>query len=790
MTGLQLGDTVFGRNEELSSLKECYRRSVSGKTEFAFISGHAGIGKSFLAYEFGKHVIMSGGVFLAGKFDQLQQGKPFSALAAAFNGHCGMLMRNSELREVVASKLRSSLGREVYYLTKIIPTLNDILGSEQSDETFYDDGCVDAQRRLQYLLCQFVEVLSSSSTAPLTLFLDDLQWADSASIAAVTQLLCSTGSSTKQKQFFFVGCHREGIIDSAHPVWELVCNAELLGVPFTSLNLDSMAEDTLNAMVSETLCVLPRLTRTLSNIIYRKTKGNPLFVSQLMLSLNKKNLLFPSLNRRRWEWDNEKIMSQKLPDDVAVFFTQSIADLPSNVRISLFRISCFGASVEIAFVKTFEIALEMRGLCDNLDIAVDEETITLLTSRTDEEILNTRPMTDTTMIIAMKFLAKLEFGMNQTKPRSVPFVTQKIIELSLAKGMSPMSPIGFVYLGGFMSKLGDFTSGYRYVKLALSLLDKVGRECAGEVICIATQVKIFVEPIQSALEHHNDGYAASMVTGDIFNALLNTILKNSCVHVAGVKLQTMREEYKKSEMLAKENNHSIFLVQIKQVQRDVLRLIGSDEEVTIPVEEKLIASNNSVLKTFCFRKAYISFMFRSYDDAKEYVSKFFDCHENAWASLMVTHIYNALYTGLISFWVARKSRARDAQYQYWIARGNESKLTLKRWVQSSPWTFENKWYLLEAEESFSQSDYVAAKLLYKQAISSAKLHKFVHEEALAYELAAYFHLELGEMEQSMEYFLAAHGRYNEWGAFGKCNSLFEFVKSSFSPASIESDVAP
>eukprot|EP00985_Skeletonema_marinoi_P003659 scaffold1598_cov139-Skeletonema_marinoi.AAC.3 len=992
MTGLQLGDTVFGRNEKLSSLKECYRRSISGKTEFAFISGHAGIGKSFLTYEFGKHVIMSGGIFLAGKFDQLQQGKPFSALAAAFNGYCGMLMQSSELqkrRAVVASTLKSSLGREAYYLTKIIPSLNDILGSEQSDETFYDDNCVDAQRRLQYLLCQFVEVLSSSYTAPVTLFLDDLQWADSASIAAVTQLLCSTGSSSKQKQFFFVGCHREGIIDSTHPVRELVCNAEQLGVSFTSLKLDSMGEETLNAMVSQTLCVLPRLTRTLSNIIYRKTKGNPLFVSQLMLSLNKKNLLFPSLNRRRWEWDIEKIMSQKLPDDVAVFFTQSIADLPSNVRISLFHISCFGASVDIAFVKILEIALEMRGLCDNLDVAVDEgllekkgdqlrfshdriqeaayntlpadercifhhvcgmalasystsesddnillaavnqinlggpsaiqntsqsftiatvnlragqkamvmsdfgaaysyfnhgisflqegywqehydlslelfdlaakcaltngdivslnllseqviaygrsledklnvlylvtcalafssrlpesiqksigvltklgidlkesrsteaciqETMTLLSTRTDDEILNTRQMTDPTMIVAMKFLTKLESSMSQTTPRSVPFVTQQIIELSLSKGMSPMSPIGFVYLGGFMSKRGDISSGYRYVKLALSLLDKVGRECAGEVIWMATQVKIFVEPIQAANEHHNDGYEASMVAGDVFNALLNAFLKNSCKYVAGVKLQTMREEYNKSERLAKENNYSILLVVIKQVQRDVLRLIGSDEEVTIPEEEILIASNNSVLKSYCFRNAHISFMFRSYDDAKEYVLKFYECRENAWANLMVTHVNHALYTGLISFWVARKSR--DAQC--WIARGNESKLTLKRWAESSPWTFENKWYLLEAEESFSHNDYEAAKLFYKHAISSAKFHKFVHEEALAYELAAYFYLELGEMEQSIEYFLAAHERYHEWGAFGKCNSLFEFVKSSFSPASIESDFA-
>eukprot|EP00985_Skeletonema_marinoi_P011411 scaffold5430_cov122-Skeletonema_marinoi.AAC.1 len=423
--------------------------------------------------------------------------------------------------------------------------------------------------------------------------------------------------------------------------------------------------------------------------------------------------------------------------------------------------------------RSFEDALNVIiGVLTNLGIDLQEsrsteacvqETITLLTTRTDEDLLNTRQMTEPTMIITLKFLAKLELGMTQTKPRSVPFVTQQIIELSLAKGMSPMSPIGFVYFGSLISKRRDISSGYRYVKLALSLLDKVGRECAGEVICIATQVKIFVEPIQAALEHHNDGYAASMVAGDVFNAVLNTLLKNSCMYVAGVKLQTILEEYEIMMRLAKENNHSIFLVHIKQLQRDILRLIGSDEEVTIPEEEKLIASNNSVLKTFCFRNAYISFMFRSYDDAKEHVSKFYDCRENAWANLMVAHIYPALHTGLISFWVARKSR--DAQC--WFARGNESKLTFKRWAESCQWTFENKWYLLEAEESFCHNDYEVAKSFYKQAVSSAKLHKFVHEEALAYELAAYFHLELGEMEQSMEYFLAAHERYHEWGAFGK-----------------------
>jgi len=53
-------------------------------------------------------------------------------------------------------------------------------------------------------------------------------------------------------------------------------------------------------------------------------------------------------------------------------------------------------------------------------------------------------------------------------------------------------------------------------------------------------------------------------------------------------------------------------------------------------------------------------------------------------------------------------------------------------------------------------------------------------------LAAYFYLEIGHTDKSMHYFLLAHEKYQEWGALGKCNSLFNFVKSTFPPASSNS----
>jgi predicted ATPase len=877
-------------------------------------------------------VLSSGGILLSGKYDQLQQGKPFSALASAFDDHCGCLLQNTlRNREAIASELRSSLGGEAYYLAKIIPNLAIILGLEPSSVNYYDD-CFNAQKRLEYLLCRFVDVISTSFAVPVTLFLDDLQWADPASISAVNQLLLTS----QCRRFFFLGCCREGEINEGHPVSKLLSNATTSGVSCTNVNLDCMDEESVNTMVSETLCLFPRLTRSLSNIIHHKTKGNPLFVSRLLLSLSKEGLLRPSLSLRRWEWDKEKIQYQHLPDDVAMFLTNSIRVLSEDVKSSLFLLSCFGASTESAFVKILESALEKKML-DNLELAVseglldksydqyrfshdriqeaaytmmdvkvrrlthfnhgmalapladgedDESNLLLLTAAnqlnlagpeavqdrsqnaiaatlnlragkkamemsdfeaahsyfdsgisfllknhweehydlslelfdlaakcsltngdlvslqllteqvlaygrsfqdklnvmyfvtcslayssklresiengvdilsklgielrahgssmetcvqetkdfllgyTDDEILNIRRMTDPTMIMAMKFLGKLETGMTQMMPKSVPYVTQRIIQLSLLHGLSPVSPIGFVHLGSYMAKLGDINGGYYYVKLALALLDRVGsRESAGEVICFGTQVRAYVEPLHAALNYHTEGYSAAMASGDVFLAAANILFSTSLF--ADVNLETIREKCVEVIKFMEQRKIVIFKVQAQYRQETVFKLVGADEEPNyFSAEEKLIlATNNSVRAFYYFQRSYTSFMFRSYDDTIENIEKYLACIDNTWANLFLHHAYQAFYVGLISFWCARKSR----DGQQWYERGEQSKLALKKWAESSLWTFENKWLLLEAEDFFCNNDLEAAKTYYEKALSSAKIHKVRLVECMNFE---------------------------------------------------------
>eukprot|EP00986_Skeletonema_menzelii_P011803 scaffold6193_cov139-Skeletonema_menzelii.AAC.1 len=237
-TGLQFGGTLFGRKAELLTIIDSYRRSEVGESESVLISGKSGTGKSLLAVEVGKHVISNGGVLLTGKFDQLQQGKPFSALASAFNHFCDFVLCNRGLdlvRQKVAHQLDCVLGSDAYYLTKLIPKLTAILGLNISCG-YHDENCVDAQKRLQWLLCEFVQVISTSFAAPVTLFLDDLQWADPASIAAVKHLLLAVNPTTQDAHFFFLGCYRKGETDGG-----AICDSI---IPSINVKLDCMCEET------------------------------------------------------------------------------------------------------------------------------------------------------------------------------------------------------------------------------------------------------------------------------------------------------------------------------------------------------------------------------------------------------------------------------------------------------------------------------------------------------------------------------------------------------------------
>ncbi|KAL7475442.1 hypothetical protein ACHAW6_001352 [Cyclotella cf. meneghiniana] len=307
----------------------------------------------------------------------MQQAKPFSAVASAFSNYCDDLAREetSRLARFVA-ELQKALGPDLYYLVQVIPNISRIL-VESSTDTPLDHDCVNAQERLQYLFCRLVEVISCCFGCHISLFIDDVQWADSASISIIGELLKTSRSLKAGKRFFFLGSCRDDEMESDHSFWNMIDVLSVLGFKTTTVKLDCMNKDTVNEVMSNLLHLSPRLVRSLSDIVYHKTKGNPLFFTRMLLALNREGLLRISLTRHRWEWDEEKIQSRELPEDVAVLFINSINRLPKEVNVALGTLSCFGASVDCDVVNTLESHLSLQ-LNDPLNIAIAEGLVSKL----------------------------------------------------------------------------------------------------------------------------------------------------------------------------------------------------------------------------------------------------------------------------------------------------------------------------------------------------------------------------------------------------------------------------
>eukprot|EP00985_Skeletonema_marinoi_P030480 scaffold32239_cov116-Skeletonema_marinoi.AAC.1 len=109
------------------------------------------------------------------------------------------------------------------------------------------------------------------------------------------------------------------------------------------------------------------------------------------------------------------------------------------------------------------------------------------------------------------------------------------------------------------------------------------------------------------------------------------------------------------------------------------------------------------------------------------------------------------------------------------------------WATESVWNFENKLFLLQAERHYAFGEMDRAAEKYKLAQKSSKKHRFIHEEALACELAASFHVKAGNVKFVAELIDRAVNCYQTWGAEGKNLLTITISSRHFFPDSVASD---
>ncbi|MGB3514484.1 MAG: serine/threonine-protein kinase PknK, partial [Microcoleaceae cyanobacterium] len=375
----QIPQKLYGREKEIAKLLEAFERvAKTGKVELMLVAGYSGIGKSSLVQELFQPITAHRGHFISGKFDQFQRNIPYSAIVAAFRGLIGQLLGETETQlQVWREKLLMALGNNGQIIIDVIPEVELIIGKQPPIPVL---GTNEAQNLFHLLLGNFIRVFCKSEH-PLTLFLDDLQWADLASIKLLERMLVEG----QTEYLLLLGAYRNNEVSPGHPLAISLRKLQQNNNTINQITLKTLPLDRISCLIGDTLRHTAENVYDLAKLVWQKTGGNPFFVNEFLKALYSENLLKFDSQSRSWEWDIEGIQARSFTENVVELMVEKLQKLPPSSQEILSLAACCGTKFDLNLLTWIKEKSPLE-IYELLKIAIDRDLIFPI-SELDENLL-------------------------------------------------------------------------------------------------------------------------------------------------------------------------------------------------------------------------------------------------------------------------------------------------------------------------------------------------------------------------------------------------------------------
>ncbi|MDF5706298.1 MAG: AAA family ATPase [Nostoc sp. S4] len=346
-------EKLYGRQSEVETLltvfdrvagnREQINQTRAPRSELILIAGFSGIGKTAVVNEVHKPIVRQKGYFIEGKFDQFQRNIPFFAFVQALQDLMLQLITQSDTQIAQwKTKILAALGDNAQVIVDVIPELIRIIGLQPQVTELFGNA---AQKRFNRLFRKFIQVFTSPEH-PLVIFLDDLQWADTASLRLLQMLMTEKQIS----HLLIIGAYRDNEVSDTHPLMltlDEIHNSQYQE-SITTITLAPLTTKDINHLFADTLICTSAEALPLTQLIYQKTQGNPFFSLQMLKTLHAEEHITFAPEVGRWQYDLNQVQNLKLTDNVVEFMVLQLQKLPEVTQDVLKLAACIGNTFDLA----------------------------------------------------------------------------------------------------------------------------------------------------------------------------------------------------------------------------------------------------------------------------------------------------------------------------------------------------------------------------------------------------------------------------------------------------------
>ena len=315
---------LVNRTIELKKLNDAFSDALSGKSSIVTVQGEAGVGKTRLMHELASAQEKEA-VVLAGR--SREEKVPYGPWVEV-------------LREYVSQApgevLRRMLGTSASEFAKLIPDVAVKIGTIPSSRPLGEE---QDRIRLYETITQFL--ISASHEKPLLLLLDDMHWADQASLSLLEHFVMG---SSNHRVLTLVGYRSEDVDSNSSlskTLMKLNRERMLETVSVRSLNLEETIELIKQTFGEETL------SPEFADLIYKRTGGNPFFIEEVLRSLVEDGTIF----RTKSKWDRKPIQEIVLPESVRSVLKARFTKLQPETLNLLTMASVIGSEFDFEVLR-------------------------------------------------------------------------------------------------------------------------------------------------------------------------------------------------------------------------------------------------------------------------------------------------------------------------------------------------------------------------------------------------------------------------------------------------------